>query len=176
MKNLGLTLDCHPTVNEHVTIIARTRHIQLRLLEFIRRFLKNTVSATHVSAFALLKIHYCDSLLLDSTHVVTSRLQRIPNYAVRVILCITNSSIITTRLKQLNWLPVKVRSTYKTDSLCYHFHSSTTPSYVTDMLQRKPSHYPNTRSNSHTMPLLNRPAHSMATLGDRSISFIYFSI
>ena len=81
------------------------------------------------------------------------------------------SSSITTHLKSLHWLPVKVRSTYKIACLCYHCHSRTAPSYVTGMLHRKPLHTRNTRSSSYTMPLLNRPAHSKATLGDRSFSF-----
>ena len=76
----------------------------------------------------------------------------------------------------LHWLPVKVRSTYKIACLCYHCHSSTAPSYVTDMLHKKPLHTRNTRSSSYTMPLLNRPAHSKATLGDRSFSFASSSV
>ena len=57
-----------------------------------------------------------------------------------------------------------------------HCHSSTAPSYVTDMLHKKPLHTRNTRSSSYTMPLLNRPAHSKATLGDRSFSFASSSV
>ena len=69
-----------------------------------------------------------------------------------------------------------LRSTYKIACLCYHCHSSTAPSYVTDMLHRKPLHTRNTRSSSYTIPLLNRPAHSKATLGDRSFSFASSSV
>ena len=108
--------------------------------------------------------------------IVLSNLQRIPNYAARVILRLPKSSSITIHLKSLHWLPVNVRSTYKIACLCYHCHSSTAPSYVTDMLHRKPLHTRNTRSSSFTMPLLNRPAHSKATLGDRSFSFASSSI
>ena len=53
---------------------------------------------------------------------------------------------------------------------------STAPSYVADMLHEKPSHTRITRSNSCTMPLLNRPAHSKATFGDRSFSFASSSV
>ena len=120
--------------------------------------------------------YYCNSLLFGSTHDVTSHLQRIQNYAARVILCLPMSSSITIHLKSLHWLPVKVRSTYKIACLCYHCHSSTAPSYVTDMLHKKPLHTRNTRSSSYTMPLLNRPAHSKATLGDRSFSFASSSV
>ena len=105
---------------------------------------------------------------------MTSHLQQIQNYAARVILRLPKSSSITLHLKSLHWLPVKVRSTYKIACLCCH--SSTAPSYLTGMLHRKPLHTHNTGSSSYTMPLLNRPAHSKATLGDRSFSFVWNSI
>ena len=145
-------------------------------LASIRRFLTSTATATLVSAFVLSRIDYCNSLLFGSTNDVTSHLQRLQNYAARVIFRLPMSSSITIHLKSLHWLPVKVRSTYKIACLCYHCHSSTAPTYVTDMLHKKPLHTRNTRSSSYTMPLLNRPAHSKATLGDRSFSFASSSV
>ena len=171
VMKLCITLDCHLTMNIHVSKIARTCYFELRRLASSRRFLTSTATATHVSAFVLSRIDYCNSLLFGSTHDVKSHLQRIQNYAARVILHLPKSSNITTHLKSLHWLPVKVRSTYKIACLCYHCLSSTAPSYVTDTLQKKPSHISNTHSSSHTMSLLNRPAHSKATLGDQSSSF-----
>ena len=107
---------------------------------------------------------------------MTSHLQRIQNYAARVILRLSMSSSITIHLKSLHWLPVKVRSTCKVACLCYHCHSSTAPSYVTDMLHKKPLHTRNAHSSSYTMPLLNRPAHSKTSLGDSSLSFAHSSV
>ena len=176
VKNLGLTLDCHLTMNAHVTNITRTCYFELRRLAYIRRFLTSTATATLVSAFVLSRIDYCNSLLFGSTHDVTSHFQRIQNYAARVILCLPKSSSITIHLRSLHWLPDKVRSTYKIAYLCYHCHSSTAPSCVADMLHRKPLHTRNTRSSPYTMPLLKRPAHSKATLGDRSFSFASSSV
>ena len=79
VKNLGFTLDCHLTMNAHVSNIARTCYFELRRLTSIRRFLTSTATATLVSAFALSRIDYCNSLLFGSTHDVTSNLQRIQN-------------------------------------------------------------------------------------------------
>ena len=155
VKNLGFSLDCHLTMNAHVSNIARTCYLELRRLASIRRFLTSTATATLVSSFVLSRIDYCSSLLFGSTHDVTSHLQRIQNYAALVILRLPKLSSITTHLKSLHWLSVKVRSTYKIACLCYHCHSSTAPSYVTDMQHRKPLHTRNTRSSSYTMPLLN---------------------
>ena len=90
-------------------------------------FLTSTATATLVSAFVLSRIHFCNSLLFGSTNDVTSHLQRIQNYAARVIFRLPMSSSITIHLKSLHWLPVKVRSTYKIACLCYHCHSSTAP-------------------------------------------------
>ena len=164
----------HLTMNTHVSNIVRTCYFELRRLASIRRFQKSTATATLVSAFILSGIDYCNSLLFGSTLDEKSHLQRIQIYAARVILRLPMSSSITTHLRSLHWLPVKVRSTYKIACLSNNSHSSTAPCHqVADMLQKKPSH---TRSSYYTMPLLNRPAHSKATLGDRSFSFASSSV
>ena len=63
VKNLGFTLDCHLTMNAHVSNIARTCYFELRRLASIRRFLTSTATATLVSAFVLSRlttvIHCC---------------------------------------------------------------------------------------------------------------------
>ena len=97
---------------------------------------------------------------------MTSHLQRIKHYAAQVMLCLPKSSIITTHLRSLHLLPDKVISTDKIACLCCN--GITAPSYVADMLQKILSHTRNTRSN--------RPAHSKATLGDRSFSFASSSV
>ena len=136
VKNLGLTLDSHLTFNAHVSNIARTCYFELRRLASIRRLLTSTATATHVSALGLSRIDYCISLLLGSTHDVTSNLQRMHNYSARVILRLQMSSNMTTHLKSLNWLPVNVSSTYKIACLCCHCHISSAPSCVADMLHK----------------------------------------
>ena len=95
VKNLGFTFDCNITMNAHVSNIARTCYFKLRRLASIRRFLTSTATATLVSAFALSRIDFCNSLLFGSTHDVTSNLQRIQNYAARLRLRLPMSSSIT---------------------------------------------------------------------------------
>ena len=175
LKNYGLTLDCHLTINSHVSNIARTCYFELCRLASICKFLTCTATATLVSAFALSRIDYCNSLLFGSTHDVTSHLQLIQNHAARVIQHLSKSSSITTHIRSLHWLPVKVRSTYKIACLCYHCHSSTAPSYATDVLQ-KPSHTRINRPCSHIMPHLNRAAHSDVTLGERAFSSASYTV
>ena len=62
VKNLGFALDCHLTMNVHVSNIARTCYFEMRHLASIHRFLTSTATATHVSAFLLSRIDYCNLL------------------------------------------------------------------------------------------------------------------
>ena len=191
VKNLGFTLDCHLTMNAHVSNIARTCYFKLRRLASIRRFLTSTATATHVSAFALSIINYCNSLLFGSTHDVISHLQQIQNNATRVIFHFSKLSNIITHPKSYHWLPVKVRSTYKIACLCYNCHSIchwhaaekaiTFMQHLLQLIHHASSlltctQYGNTCSSSYTMPLLYGPAHSRATLRDHSIYFASYSV
>ena len=97
VKNLCFTLDCHLTMNAHVSNIARTCYFELRR-QSIRRFQTSTATATLVSAFVLSRIDYCNLLLFGSSHDVTSHLQRMQNYAARVILRLPMSSSIAIHL------------------------------------------------------------------------------
>ena len=157
VKNLGFTLDIQLTMNAHVSNIARTCYIELHRLTSIRTFLTSTATATLVSILFCQQLntvaHFC-LVLHMMLHATCNRYKT-----------------MQLDLKSHHSLPVKVRSTYKIACLCCHCHSSTAPSYVADMLHGMPSHTRNTRSSSYTMPLLNRPAHSKAALGDRSFSF-----
>ena len=74
---MGLTLDCHRTMNAIVSNIARTCYFELRRLASIRRFLISTATAILVSAFVLSGTDYCNSQLIGSIYDVTSHLQRI---------------------------------------------------------------------------------------------------
>ena len=81
VKKLGFTYDCHLIMNAYISNIAMICYFELLRLASIRIFLTNTAAATLVSAYALSRIYYYDSLLFGSTHDVTSHLQRIQNYA-----------------------------------------------------------------------------------------------
>ena len=113
VKNHGFTFHCHLTMNAHVSNIARTSFFEQRHLASIRRFVTSTATATLVSAFVLSRIDYCNSLLIGSTHDVTTHLQRTQMYAARITLRLPKPSSITTHLRSLHWLPVKVGNTYK---------------------------------------------------------------
>ena len=160
VMKLGITLYCHLTLNAHVSNIARTCYFELWRLASIRRFLTIAATATLVYAFVLSRIVYCNSLLFVFAHGVTSYLQRMQNYAARVILRLPMSSSITTHLKLLHWLPFKVGSTCKllvcsTTALpLLHHHMSLT-------CCRKSNHTSATLAPAHTPFLFSIDLHTV---------------
>ena len=104
VKNLGFTLDCHLTMNAHISNIVRKCYLELHRLASIRRFLTITATATLVCAFDLSIIDYCSSLLFGSANDVT--------------LLVTD----TERCSSSNLAPSKVvlfNHTFKITSLAY---------------------------------------------------------
>ena len=126
----------------------------------IRRFMTSTATARLVSAFALSRIDYSNSLLFGSTHDVTSHLQRTLNDKGVVILLLPMLSNITTHVISLKCHPFNVRITYKLACLCYHRHSNTSPSNVSDMLQKNPC-TPATLAPAHTPCLFSIDLHTV---------------
>ena len=146
-------------MNAHVSHIARTCYNEMRHLPFFRIFRPSTATVTLVSALTLSRNDHCNKLQFDSTHDVTSHLQRIQNYTARVILRIQKTCNVATQLKSLHWPPIKVRNTYKIYYLCYHCHSSTAPSYMPLKCNRKCNHSPETLAPAHMPSLFSIEQH-----------------
>ena len=71
VKNLGFTLDCHLTMNAHVSNIARTCYFELRRLASIRRLLTSAPCLfsidLHTVRQHLVIVHFLLLLLLSGT-------------------------------------------------------------------------------------------------------------
>ena len=86
VKNLGFTLDCHLTMNAHVSNIARTCYFELRRLAYIRRFLTSTATAT----------------LICITYLPT--LRQLPSQKILSTSCSLQTLIFTRMPKGHTWI------------------------------------------------------------------------
>ena len=130
MRDLGVTFDSQLTMQRHVNKVASA------CFHHIRR-LKQTgpdVTATLVSAFVLGKLDYCNAVLAGLPKSTTAPLQRAQNAAARLIACLAPRDHVTSTLRQLHWLPVQFRITYKLCLLMHQIHTSQAPSYLSDIV------------------------------------------
>ena len=109
----------------HVVNLIRTANFELRHINSIRHYLSVQATKTLVSAFVLLRLDYCNSLLSGCHQYLLNKLQKVQNNAARLILKAPKTERITPHLRTLHWLPIDARIKYKLCSLCLGAITST---------------------------------------------------
>ena len=80
------------------------------------------------------RLDYCNALLTGMSKSNFNKLQRVQNTLARVVLRQRKYEHITPALKELHWLPVQHRVTFKTASLVYSMKNTGRPSYLRDLV------------------------------------------
>ena len=91
----------------------------------------------------LLKLDYCNSLLLGTPKYNITKLQRIQNMSCRLIHQLPKYSTINTYLAQLHWLKMQERITYKVATIMFKCINNIALAYLLEMVI---SQLPHTRS------------------------------
>ena len=100
------------------------------------------------------KIDYCNSLLYSIPDKLLNRIQRIQNYAARVVLRLHKFSHTTPALVTLQWLPVNRRIDFKIALLVYKALNGQAPACIADLLQ---PYDPPRKLHSADKQLLSQP-------------------
>ena len=155
----------------HVKRVSKSAFYHLRLISRIRRFLNFSATKTLVHALVLSRIDYCNSLLAGLPEKTIAPLQRVQNAAARLTLRQGRSTSSSLLLKELGWLPVKQRITFKTVTLAFRCRLSPplAPKYLSSLLS---SHAPSRSLRSSNISSLSVPRVRLSTYGERSFSFL----
>ena len=87
-----------------------------------------------IDALILSRLDYGNSLLLGSNSKDIQRLQRIQNWAVRLVCRASKRDHATPFLRELHWLPVRERILFKTLVLVYKCLNGLAPGYLSSCL------------------------------------------
>ena len=85
VRNLGVIMDQHLSMIDHVSAVCASCNYHLRRLSSIRRYLTQDATRCAVQAFITSRLDYCNALLLEIPRAQIERLQRIQNKAARLI-------------------------------------------------------------------------------------------
>ena len=88
-----------------------------------------------IRSLVLSRLDYCNGLLssVSKSHIL--RLQRLQNWAVRIIFTVDRQHESSPLLKSLYWLPVKQRITYKLLLYVYKALNDLAPIYIFNCLE-----------------------------------------
>ena len=90
VRNLGIIFDSQMTMSPHVTGLCKALSFQLRNISRIRRFLDTDTCNHIIRSLVLSRLDYGNALFLGITQNNLSRLQRLQNWAGKLIFCAKN--------------------------------------------------------------------------------------
>ena len=87
-----------------------------------------------VNSLVICKLDYCNSLFYGISEKYLDELQRIQNAAGKAVCDLYKYDSVGSTLKDLHWLPVRERITYKILLIVYKSLNGMGPDYLADML------------------------------------------
>ena len=114
--------------------VVRSCFFHLRRLKSVRRILGREVTQGLVSAFVTTRLDYSYSVLAGLPQATIDPLQRVQNAAARLVAGIGTRDHITPVLRDLHWLPIKLRVQYKLCVLMHLVRIGRSPAYLADMV------------------------------------------
>ena len=108
-KSLGLVLDSHLSFDEHVTDLVSKCTGSLCQLNRVKHLFDRSTLITIINALVFSKLLYCSSVWAGATKKNIERLQKVQNFAARIVTGTRKFEHITPYLKDLRWLPVAMQ-------------------------------------------------------------------
>ena len=165
-RNLGVIMDSTLSLDSHINKVCQTCYFYLSWIKKIRHCLTYEAAKSIVHCLVITRLDYCNGVLVGLSKNRLAKLQRVMNFAARLITGIPRDASVTDALRELHWLPIEARIRFKIALLAYKGLNGNAPGYITDMLQ---VYQPGRALRSQNHKLLSIPR-SRTQYGDRAFS------
>ena len=170
-RNLGAIFDNHMSLDKQINSICKSAFFHLGNIGNIRNMLTDDACSQLIHSLVNVRIDYCNSLLYSMPDSTLFRLQKVLNTAGRIFKKIPKFSHITDILKDLHWLPIRQRITFKILlNITYQAYHNTTPDYLCELI----TPYCSARNLRSNDMMLVRPCHlgpRLKTYGEKFFQF-----
>ena len=113
VKNVGVHIDSNLTLEKHINNIVSHCYKILKDIGRIKKCLKKDHLERLVHAVISTRMDYCNSLFVNLAQCNLHKLQKLQNSAAKIILGRRRRDSATAALKELHWLNVDARITFK---------------------------------------------------------------
>ena len=139
-RNLGYYYDQHMKNSAHINKLVSSFNVILRRISKIRNNIDYDTTKILVQAMVLLRLDYCNSLLLGSMKYNLKKFQQVQNCAVRIVYRKQFVLHITPYLKELHWLRVEEQIQYKIAILMFKCVQGSAPKYLQELIIPQSNH------------------------------------
>ena len=173
VRNLGVLFDSSMSMHFHITNLCSSLTYQLRNITRIRKFMDFDTCHLIIRALILSRLDYGNGLLFGSNISDIQRLQRIQNWAAKLICRATKYVHATPGLQELHWLPVSERVTFKILVTVFKCLSGTAPGYLSSCLSLHKPWRANLRSASDTTQLTQHSTiRTLQSASNRTFTYV----
>jgi len=170
VRDLGVTFDSELTMQRHVNTVTRACFHHICRLKQIRRLLGKDIVAGVVSAFILSRLDYCNAVLTGLPKSTIALLQQIQNAAARLVARLGPRNHVNSTIRDLPWLPVQHRITYKLCLMMHLVNIGRAPTYLINSVAATRDVVSRSRLRSSSSHHYEQPR-TRHKLGERSFSF-----
>ena len=133
IKNLSITFDDSLTMYSQINTTCKSVNFHIHNIWRIRRFITTETCHHIVRGLVHPRLDYANSVLFGACEADLTRLQRLQNKAVRLVMSCGRDQSSVDLLKELHWLPVKQRIIYKLMLYIYKALNNMAPWYISAM-------------------------------------------
>jgi hypothetical protein len=134
-KLLGVTLDENISLNSHVSAVCKASWFHLRALKHIRNSITTDTAKSIGHALVSSRLDYANSVLHGSSNKNFQKLQRVQNALARIVCSKCAYPVHSSNLlKELHWLPIKQRVSFKLATLAFKCRTNLAPLYLSELL------------------------------------------
>ena len=153
----------------HINKICSTCFLYLGNIIEVGHLMDKKTTQVVVQTLVLLRIDYCNALMMGSAEYQINKLQRIQNMACRVICSVRKYESISNHLKDLHWLHVWEHIAYKICIPMFKCLRNTAPEYLTELIRFDSNHNRSLWSNLKLLAQVPRSTNVQTSMGAFSI-------
>ena len=169
VKNLGFFIDQNFNLNMHVSHIRKSCYFEIRRISHLRPFIDEKCTIQLIISLVVSKLDYCNCLFYNMSNENFKKLQVVQNHCARLVKKAPKRSSATSILKDLHWLPIKFRVSYKIALYVFKcLNDDSFPVYLKELIS---IYSPSRNLRSSDQFLLVKPIKKLVTFGEKSFHF-----
>ena len=106
-KDLGVILDPNLTYEDHITKTVSTCMSRLGQINRVKHVLDKDTLTIVVNCLVFSKLFYCSNVWSNTTESNLDKVQKVQNFACRIISGVKKFDHITPVLREMHWLPIR---------------------------------------------------------------------